>query len=274
MLLLTSFLPPDQRVWYPWCAKVYIIFPFLSPLGIETSVYWEAYSVVKTVILWIRERIFKYSTPTPICQGLNSSGWLLTVLPYVPELKYFQELHSFLSLSLPTIAQPKPLLPCQLDVLWCSDERTSQEREGTPVSLLWAEEHRDRKASTQLLKSKLWWPWQEGTMGQYLLRVPASSLHSHGEASLLLQWPPRVPEKLGRSCFGRLLCQPCFLCLHKAEYWLVWQPPRSIQRCLVGDRLFGEGTVVAVEMETHVLKCVRGQRSHVQSYVYLENLVL
>jgi len=65
---------------------------------------------------------------------------------------------------------------------------------------------------------------------------------------------------------------PC-ACRKPSSGWY-GNPSQSIQRCWVGDSLFGESTVVAVEMETVVPKGMRGWERPMQSYIYLENFVL
>lgn len=73
-------------------------------------------------------------------------------------------------------------------------------------------------------------PW--GSTNQGCLAAPFIPVEK-----LLLRWPPPVPEKPGRSCFGQLLCQPCSLCLQKAERWLVWQPSLEHPEMLGGGQV-------------------------------------
>lgn len=235
---------------------MHVNFSMTNPLGIETPGYWEACGGVIPVILWSKEGIFKYFSLTAICQGLiyqtDLLSWLLS-------LNWNLCRNFVLSLSVPTYqSSAQALTSLSVGVLWCSDERTPHGQEDIPFSLLQAEEHELRNVNTQLLKSKLLWPWQEGAVGQYPPRVllPEFLLGSFSFVAVTTT----VPENLGRCCFDWLLCQPCSLCLRKSERWLVWQPSLEHPETL--------------EMETLVPKDVRGQERPMQSYIYLENFVL
>lgn len=190
------------------------------------------------VILWTREGIFKYSPPTAICQGLKSPDWLLTVWTYIPELKYLQELCSFsLCICLPKLSPGTCFLVswCPLMFGWESTPRVGRHphlcvvgrRTHRQKSQYPAFEEQAAVAGAGRCRGAV------PTEGAQLL--PSFLLRSF---SLLLQWPPPVPEKLGRSCFGRLLCQPCSLCLQNAEIWLIWQHSSEHPEMLSGGQAF------------------------------------
>lgn len=192
-------------------------------------------------MLWIRERIFKYSTPTPVMDKIAQTDFLLF---WFMSLSWNICRHFLLSLSVFSYQSSAcflvswcPLMfrwenspragrhPCQSVVGTGTRAEKSQYQafeEWAPVAMVERCHGAVSTRGAQLLPSFL---LRNCCCGDYYL-----SPKSQGEAALA-------------SCYVNRA--PC-ACRKPSAGWY-GNPHRSTRRCSVGDRFIGETTVVAVE---------------------------
>lgn len=135
-----------------------------------------------------------------------------------------------------------------------------------PVMLGWAgkqERSRSRKASPSVgvgrgaeRKEPIPRFWRVSStghgrkvLGAVPLRVPGCSLHSCSEASIPLQYHHLCPKSSGGAALaGCYVNCALFACRKPSAGWY-GNPPQNTQGCSMGNRFFGEGTGVPVEVE-------------------------
>lgn len=116
-----------------------------------------------------------------------------------------------------------------------------------PHQLGWVEEQREK---SQYPDVEEWAPLAMAgrCWGQYPFRVPGCSLHSCSEASIPLQYHHLCPKSSGGAALaGCYVNCALFACRKPSAGWY-GNPPQNTQGCSMGNRFFGEGTGVPVEV--------------------------